>query len=98
MNTTNEDGRLMDAEKDAAGVQEFCRFPDCKCPMDPGPSPDWCARSLPHSRGVPVSAVTGPHCRDCADFAQDGICPNSGKPCTTDGVDLPAEPSNKGGA
>jgi hypothetical protein len=32
---------------------EFCRFPDCKCPMDPGPEPDWCAKGLPHARGVP---------------------------------------------
>lgn len=32
-----------------SGAQEFCRFPDCKCPMDPGPEPDWCARGLPHA-------------------------------------------------
>jgi hypothetical protein len=25
-------------------------------------------------------------CRDCADFAQDGICPNDGKPCSSAGV------------
>jgi hypothetical protein len=25
-------------------------------------------------------------CRDCADFAQDGICPNDGQPCATRGV------------
>jgi hypothetical protein len=30
--------------------QEFCRFPECRCPFDPGPSPDWCARGLPHAR------------------------------------------------
>lgn len=27
-------------------------------------------------------------CRDCADFAQDGICPNDGKPCSA-GMDAP---------
>jgi hypothetical protein len=32
-------------------AQEFCRFPDCRCPMDPGPEPDWCARGLPHVLG-----------------------------------------------
>lgn len=36
----------------ARGVAEFCRFPDCKCPMDPGPQPDWCAKGLPHASGV----------------------------------------------
>lgn len=34
-----------------AGAKEVCRFPDCKCPMDPGPEPDWCARGLPRWRG-----------------------------------------------
>jgi hypothetical protein len=28
---------------------EICGFPDCKCPMDPGPAHDWCARGLPHA-------------------------------------------------
>jgi hypothetical protein len=36
-------------EREAA--QEVCRFPECRCPMDPGPEPDWCARGLPHARG-----------------------------------------------
>lgn len=31
-------------------VELTCSFPDCNCPMDPGPHPDWCARSLPHVR------------------------------------------------
>lgn len=31
-------------------MKEFCRFPDCNCPMDPGPDPAWCARGLPHER------------------------------------------------
>lgn len=30
-------------------VTEYCRFPDCRCPLDPGPEPDWCARGLPHA-------------------------------------------------
>lgn len=34
-------------------AHEFCRFPDCKCPMDPGPEPDWCAKGLPHTAGLP---------------------------------------------
>jgi hypothetical protein len=44
--------RKFCADAASAGVQEVCRFPDCKCPMDPGPEPDWCARGLPHARGV----------------------------------------------
>jgi hypothetical protein len=45
------------------GVQEVCRFPDCKCPMDPGPEPDWCARGLPHATPG-VLAVRGETARD----------------------------------
>jgi hypothetical protein len=33
-----------------------------------------------------VPAVRKRLCRDCADFAQDGICPNDGKPCSPNGV------------
>lgn len=32
------------------GAKEVCRFPDCRCPMDPGPADDWCARGLPHEK------------------------------------------------
>lgn len=35
---------------------------------------------------VPKSTGRKRLCRDCADFAQDGICPNDGKPCSTSGV------------
>lgn len=44
-----------DDERKARGARQeaerICRFPDCRCPMDPGPEPDWCARGLPHARG-----------------------------------------------
>jgi hypothetical protein len=30
--------------------KQVCRFPNCNCPMDPGPEPDWCARGLPHAK------------------------------------------------
>jgi hypothetical protein len=36
---------------------QFCRFPSCKCPMDPGPDPDWCAIGLPQKR---ITAVAAP--------------------------------------
>jgi hypothetical protein len=41
-------------------VQEVCRFPDCKCPMDPGPSVDWCARGLPHAQTQAAAGVKTP--------------------------------------
>lgn len=33
-------------------VKDVCRFPECRCPMDPGPDENWCARGLPHVRGM----------------------------------------------
>lgn len=45
----------------AAPVQQpvaYCCFPDCKCPMDPGPEPDWCARGLSHA--TPSAALAQP--------------------------------------
>jgi hypothetical protein len=48
---------LAEANLDASAapsqdsLQEFCRFPECKCPMDPGPALDWCAKGLPHKTG-----------------------------------------------
>jgi hypothetical protein len=73
-----------------AGTQEFCRFPDCKCPMDPGPAPDWCARGLPHAKrahGVPASD----DCRSCNGTGSGGMgvgCTD----CLGTGVDPNAAP------
>jgi hypothetical protein len=36
----------------------------------------WKAANEPAPRARPM-------CRDCADLAIDGICPNSGRPCRT---------------
>lgn len=36
--------------KTRAGMGEICEFPTCKCPIDAGPEPDWCARGLPHAQ------------------------------------------------
>lgn len=40
---------ILEALAASKPEQEVCRFPDCKCPMDPGPEPDWCAKGLPHA-------------------------------------------------
>ena len=34
--------------------------------------------------GVVEAHKARPMCRDCADLAPDGICPNSGKPCRSE--------------
>jgi hypothetical protein len=62
---TPQPGRVAPPPRDLFGVwvgvdpgklgddrNAVCHFPTCKCPMDPGRSPDWCARGLPHARGA----------------------------------------------
>lgn len=47
-------------------TQEHCIFPDCNCPFDPGPDPDWCARGLPHSRVRSAHHYTEQDANRCA--------------------------------
>ena len=40
-----EDNLVMVAQPEQ---EPLCIYPDCNCPMDAGPEPDWCARGYKH--------------------------------------------------
>ena len=43
----------LTAEPQPVKQAQTCKFPDCNCPLDAGPEPDWCARGLPHEGAKP---------------------------------------------